>query len=255
VNCCALANNHVLDWGYTGLAETLDTLKANGVRIAGAGRNLAEAQAPADLEVPGKGRVLVFSFGATDSGIPPNWAATRTRPGVHLLDDLSPRTVGRIAAIIMQRRRARDLIVASIHWGGNWGYEIDPGHRAFAHALVEEAGVDLVHGHSSHHARGMELWRGKLILYGCGDFINDYEGIGGFENFRPDLTLMYFPTLDLSTGRLRHVSMSPMKVRRLQARHASRDDTRWLADTLDRESAPMGMRIAADEGDRLRWSG
>lgn len=39
------------------------------------------------------------------------------------------------------------------------------------------AGVDVVHGHSSHHAKGAEVYRGKLILYGAGDLISDYEGI------------------------------------------------------------------------------
>jgi len=47
--------------------------------------------------------------------------------------------------------------------------------------------VDIVHGHSSHHVKGIEVHRGKLILYGCGDFIDDYEGIKGYEAFRDDL--------------------------------------------------------------------
>jgi len=76
-------------------------------------------------------------------------------------------------------------VVASIHWGDNWGYEI-------AHNLIDHAGVDIIHGHSSHHAKGIEVWHGKPVIYGCGDFINDYEGIGGNEKYRSDLSLMYF---------------------------------------------------------------
>ena len=58
VDCCALANNHVLDWGVAGLEETLATLDVAGIRRAGAGRDLEEGMAPAVLSVPGKGRVL-----------------------------------------------------------------------------------------------------------------------------------------------------------------------------------------------------
>ncbi|HEY6043662.1 MAG TPA: CapA family protein, partial [Nitrosospira sp.] len=68
IECCALANNHVLDWGYPGLAETLNTLKKAGIKTTGAGANIHEARAPAIMPVSGKGRVLVFSFGSETSG-------------------------------------------------------------------------------------------------------------------------------------------------------------------------------------------
>jgi len=97
IHCCTLANNHVLDWGYRGLAETLQSLRRSGIATAGAGQDLQEARAPAILEVPGKGRVIVLGLGHVSSGIPGNWAATPERPGVHLLDDLSERTVAAIA--------------------------------------------------------------------------------------------------------------------------------------------------------------
>ena len=180
IDCCALANNHVLDWGYEGLAETLATLDEAGIRHAGAGPNAAEAQAPAVLDVPGKGRVLVFSFGSVTSGIPPQWAATEDRPGVNLLADLSEETGSRVAAGMRQARRPDDIIVASIHWGSNWGYEIPEAQIRFAHRLIDE-GVDLIHGHSSHHIKALELHHGRPILYGCGDFLTDYEGIEGYD--------------------------------------------------------------------------
>ncbi|MEO6825183.1 MAG: CapA family protein [Nitrosospira sp.] len=70
VDCCALANNHVLDWGYSGLFETLKTLKMADIKTAGACWNIQEARAPAIMSITGKGRVLVFSFGSETSGIP-----------------------------------------------------------------------------------------------------------------------------------------------------------------------------------------
>jgi poly-gamma-glutamate synthesis protein (capsule biosynthesis protein) len=181
LDCAALANNHVLDWGLAGLDETLETLHRAGIHTAGAGRDRDAAQEPAVLDVPGRGRLLVFSFGLGDSGIPADWYATAQRPGVAGLEDLSAQTMQQVAGLISRAKRPRDLVLVSIHWGGNWGYRVPPQHRRFAHALVEEAGVDLVHGHSSHHPKGIEVWKGKLILYGCGDFLNDYEGIEGYE--------------------------------------------------------------------------
>lgn len=97
IDCCALANNHVLDWGPSGLIETLDTLHAAGLRTAGAGRNRAEAEAAAELLVQGSRRVLDFSLGAPSSGVPPEWAATEHRPGVDFLANLSEQSVERIA--------------------------------------------------------------------------------------------------------------------------------------------------------------
>lgn len=79
----------------------------------------------------------------------------------------------------------------------------------FAHRLIDEAGVDIIHGHSSHHVKAIEVYKDKLILYGCGDFLNDYEGIGGYEEFRADLALMYFATVEPSTGKVFDLHMTP----------------------------------------------
>src|SRR5436309_11697715 len=95
IDACALANNHVLDWGYDGLSETLQTLDAAGIAHAGAGNDAEQAIKPAVLGTSANGRVLFFSFGSTTSGIPDDWRATSISPGVNLLDDLSEETAAR----------------------------------------------------------------------------------------------------------------------------------------------------------------
>jgi len=190
IDFCSLANNHILDWGYSGLRETLEVLKKVKVKNAGAGQTLKEAGAPAVMEVHGKGRVIVFSFGAGSSGIPSAWGASETEPGVNLLPDLSKRTIDSIGEKVRAVKARGDIVVASIHWGRNWGYEVPPDQISFAHGLIDEAEVDIIHGHSSHHVKGIEVYQGKLILYGCGDFLNDYEGISGYEAYGDDLTLL-----------------------------------------------------------------
>jgi poly-gamma-glutamate synthesis protein (capsule biosynthesis protein) len=254
VDCCVLANNHVLDWGRTGLEETLCTLDALGVRHAGAGRSRAEAEAPAVLASGGKGQLLVYSFAAASSGVPGAWAATETRPGVALLDDLSRATVERIAERTRAEKKPGDVAVASLHWGGNWGFGVSAEEERFAHGLVEAAGFDVVHGHSSHHVRAIEVHRGHPILYGCGDFLDDYEGITGYEEYRGDLGLLYFVTLERATGRLVRLRMTPTRVSRFRVGRARGEDAAWLAHTLGREGRRFRTSVVwADGRLELRW--
>lgn len=257
IDCCTLANNHVLDWGRNGLLDTLATLERLKIKVAGAGRNLDEASAPAALEAPTKGRVLVFSFASVTSGIPHNWASTADRAGVNLLQDLSDDRAISIAATISRARRSQDVIVVSIHWGPNWGYDVPDEQRRFAQALIDKADVSIVHGHSSHHAKAIEVYRNRLILYGCGDFLNDYEGIRGYEAYRDDLGLMYFADIEVATGNVTTLDIVPLQVRRFRLERPSDQDIDWIARTLDRESRTFGASVgrAANGHLTLSWLG
>jgi poly-gamma-glutamate capsule biosynthesis protein CapA/YwtB (metallophosphatase superfamily) len=254
LSCCSLANNHVLDWGEQGLQETLRTLDMVGIAHAGAGRTAAEAASAAVLEVAGKGRVLVFSLGSPTGGIPWEWGATEDRPGVNLLEDLSEDTARRIAGQILQQTRPGDVTVASIHWGGNWGYRVSKEQINFAHRLIDQ-GVSIVHGHSSHHVKAIEIYRERLILYGCGDFITDYEGISGYEEFRGDLALIYLVKVDPKQGQLVEVRLVPTQVRRFRLNRASAADAQWLYTLLNRLGAPFAtqVQLESDHSLTLRW--
>lgn len=243
IDCCVLANNHVLDWGRTGLLDSLTTLERLRIKTAGAGRNRDAARAPAVLSIAGEGRVLVFSFAEVTSGTPRDWAATSRAPGVNVLTDLSEATIIRVADHISQHRRPRDVIIVSVHWGPNWGYDIPQAQRHFAHSLIERADVSVIHGHSSHHAKGIEVYRGRLILYGCGDFINDYEGIRGYEDYRGDLALMYFADIDPASSTLSAATIVPLQMRKFSLLRASGPDIDWIRQTLDRESRRFGTSV------------
>ncbi len=251
IDCCVLANNHVLDWGYSGLVETLETLTRAGIKTAGAGRTEAEAAAPAVMEVPGKGAVAVFAFGLESSGVPPAWAATPDRPGVNFLPDLSERAVRRIARQVEAVARPGTIVIASLHWGGNWGYEVPDSQREFARRLIDEAGIHVVHGHSSHHPKAIEIYRRRPILYGCGDLLDDYEGIGGWEEFRGDLGLMYFPRLDPGPGTLVSFEMIPTRIRRFRITRATSEEARLLRDVLSREGQRFGTEVRLSVSDTL----
>jgi poly-gamma-glutamate capsule biosynthesis protein CapA/YwtB (metallophosphatase superfamily) len=249
IDCCVLANNHVLDWGRAGLAQTLMLLHAAGLRAAGAGRDAQEAAAPAVMELPAAGgRVLVFAYATPTSGTPAEWAATRQRGGVNFLGELSGRTAELVAEVMLQHRRAGDVVVASVHWGENWGFDIPRGQRTFAHGLIDAGAADIVYGHSSHHVKGIEVHGGKLILYGCGDLLNDYEGISGHDHdqYRAELSLMYFPVLDSATGELLSLDGVPMRTRRFRLERTAADDVSWLRGTLEREGRALGTHATAD---------
>jgi len=247
---CVLANNHVLDFGQLGLEETLRALAHAGLRAVGAGRDAGTARRPAIVPVGGGRRVLVFAFGTASSGIPPTWAAAEDRAGVALVSEASDADAAAVADRVRRVKRPGDIVVASIHWGSNWGYHVSLAQIRFAHALIDD-GVDVVHGHSSHHPRPVEVYRGKLILYGCGDFIDDYEGISGYEEYRDDLRLLYFVSIEPDTGMLVGARMAPVQARQMRLRDASHEDSQQVREILDRISRGFGSRIDLGPDDLL----
>lgn len=242
IDCCVLANNHVLDWGLEGLEDSLRSLEEAQILIAGAGRDAQEAATPARLRLESGRRLLVHAVACPSSGVPGQWAARADAPGVHLLTGHLDASAWELADRIAQDRRADDIIAISIHWGGNWGYEIDQEERELAHFLIEEAGADFVHGHSSHHPKGIEIHHGRAILYGCGDLINDYEGISGHDAFRPNLVCAFVLGLQPDGG-FETLELLPFRLRRFRLECADRDDRHWLAATLDRECRKLGTGV------------
>lgn len=242
---CVLANNHVLDFGRAGLDETLDSLARAKLRTAGAGRTADGAYAPTAIPLTPTGRVLVFALGARCSGIPSGWAATEDRSGVAYVPVLSASAADAVVRRVGAIKRAGDIVVVSVHWGSNWGYLLPRDQVRFAHALVD-GGVDIVHGHSSHHPRAVEVYRERLILHGCGDFIDDYEGIPGYEEYRDDLRVAYVVTVTAGTGRLTGLRMVPLRSRRMRLEPAPAGDRIWLRTTLDRISRSVHITLETD---------
>jgi poly-gamma-glutamate capsule biosynthesis protein CapA/YwtB (metallophosphatase superfamily) len=244
---CVLANNHILDFGPAGLAETLHTLSRAGIPTVGAGLDAEQAERPSMIAIPGGGRVVIAAAGMTSSGVSRYWTATDREAGVAVVADHSDRSAAEIADWALNLKRADDVAIVSLHWGSNWGYDIESRQVRFAHRLID-AGIDVVHGHSSHHPRPIEVYRGKLILYGCGDTVNDYEGIPGYNDYHDELRLLYFASIDRSSGALIVLHMVAMRARRMTLERASHDEAEWLRRTLEHASRRFGTRIH-DEAD------
>jgi poly-gamma-glutamate capsule biosynthesis protein CapA/YwtB (metallophosphatase superfamily) len=250
IDCCVLANNHVLDWGPEGLEETLNTLEGARIFNAGAGRDAREAATPAALRLESGRRLLVHAVACPSSGVPGRWAARADRPGVHFLTGHVDRSARELADRIARDRGPGDIVAVSIHWGGNWGYDIGEEERELAHFFIEEAQVDFIHGHSSHHPKGVEIHHNRAILYGCGDLINDYEGISGHAAFRPDLVCAFVLGLE-PDGAFAGLELLPFRLRRFRLERAGEQDRHWLAGTLDRECRKLGTGVVLDPGGRL----
>jgi poly-gamma-glutamate capsule biosynthesis protein CapA/YwtB (metallophosphatase superfamily) len=248
LDACALANNHVLDFGVDGLEETLDVLARAGLGPVGAGRDEQQAWRPVVFTAGGH-RVLVWSVGSASSGVPRSWAAAPAGAGIALLSEHSDADTHAICERVRRLKRPGDIAVVSVHWGSNWGYQVPRAQVRFAHRLID-SGVDVVHGHSSHHPRPIEIYRNRLVLYGCGDLINDYEGIAGEEQFRGDLRLLYLARLTPS-GALDELQMVPLQSRQMRLRHATEQDATWLHRALRKASRRFGTRIALAPGTRL----
>ncbi|OII59663.1 hypothetical protein BJP40_12990 [Streptomyces sp. CC53] len=243
---CVLANNHVLDFGRAGLRETLGSLADAGLRSAGAGRDAEAAWRPAVVPAGrGGGRVLVWGCAMPSSGVPPDWAAGAGRSGVAYVPVASRAAAEEVVRLVRAVKRPGDVAVVSVHWGSNWGYGVPPGQVEFAHTLVD-GGVDVVHGHSSHHPRPLELYRGRPVLYGCGDLIDDYEGIRGHEEYRDELRLLYLARLVPGGGAPAELRMAPVRARRLRLEEAASEERAWLRSVLDRVSRGFGVRVGQE---------
>jgi poly-gamma-glutamate capsule biosynthesis protein CapA/YwtB (metallophosphatase superfamily) len=240
LDACALANNHVLDFGVGGLEETLEVLTRARLGPVGAGRGAQQAWRPVALTAGGH-RVLVWSVGSASSGVPQSWAAGPERPGVAFLSEDSDDDADALCERVRRAKQPGDIVIVSVHWGSNWGYGVPRAQVRFAHRLID-SGVDVVHGHSSHHPRPVEVYRDRLVLYGCGDLINDYEGIPGKERFRGDLRLLYVAMLDPAGG-LDQLRMVPLQSRQMRLRRATVEDARWLHRVLRKASRGLGSQV------------
>lgn len=255
IDCCVLANNHVLDWGRQGLDETLRVLRQAGLHCAGAGADGDAAWAPATLPLAGRARLLVFACATGTSGVPAGWSAAPMHSGIALLPDLSEATARLLAEDVARRRGPEDLVLVSLHWGGNWGFDLPLEHRDFAHRLIDLGAADVVHGHSSHHPLPIEVYRGKPIFYGCGDLINDYEGIALQGSLRGDVGCLYFVTLALDSRCLQRLDIVALQRQRFRLTAADAAARRWLKRVFKVGGCSLAPLRSARrlKGWSLRW--
>lgn len=235
VDCVTLANNHVLDYGMDALLECLSLLDRAGIKRTGAGASLAEALTPAIVGLS-QGRFGVVSL--TDNE--PEWEAGEKKAGIHYIaydaKGLIEPYRSRLAQVLKQVRSQADLVIVSAHVGPNWGPP-SAAMRTLAHQIID-LGADLYWGHSNHTPQGIELYKGKAILYSSGDFIDDYA-IDSAE--RNDLSFLFI--LELERGRIARIVLHPVCIEDLYVRLAKDQEIAFLQRTMQAKCASFGSRV------------
>jgi len=235
IDYCSLANNHTLDYQVPGMFETMQSLDKSGIKWAGVGKNKEQAQKPTILSFGGK-TMACFSFADHYDF----WAATKEAPGINYIDvdNYTDRDIDEIKMLTAEVRTKEkvDLIAVSLHWGSNYCWQPSPQFVKFAHQLVDNCGVDLIHGHSSHHIQGVEVYKGKPILYGCGDFVDDYAVD---KEFRNDLGFIYQLYLDSQSTKWKSIELVPTKIATFQVTRPG-NDRDFLITRMKELSAKFG---------------
>jgi poly-gamma-glutamate synthesis protein (capsule biosynthesis protein) len=270
----SLANNHSLDYGYEALFETIEGLDRLGIRHIGAGRSVADAVAPEILEVNGRR----IGFVAFTSLLPTGAAASDRRPGlapihVHVAYEVNPyfemeepgnppvvktwadpQDLRTFEQVIRDLRPQVDFLIVSAHWGFGAGEELAEYQRPLGHALID-AGADVIFGNHVHAVHGVEVYRGKAILYSPGNFIAQQprEGLSDFAvRLLDDMsTDGYAARLDVSPSGSYSVRITPTVTDENGLPvFAHGEDFERIANRLVRLSAELGTSISVD-GDTL----
>lgn len=256
IRCLALANNHILDYGAVGLADTMALLDGAGIAHAGAGATRAAAARPAVIDLPG---LRIGVIAATDQMR--SFRAGPQQAGTHYMrfDSDAPGLAAIFDAAAQLRAGGCGTIVLSLHWGPNMRQHPKARFRAFAH-LAFEGGIDIVHGHSAHVIQAVESYRGGVIFYDTGNFIDDYLNIWNFAGhwgfpFRHDDWSFVF-LLDLRDGRPRRLRLSPVCTRPWPVRLARGAAFEAIVTRMMRLGRPFGTALCRTaEGLELNLSG
>jgi poly-gamma-glutamate synthesis protein (capsule biosynthesis protein) len=222
-----LAGNHIFDAGEIGVTDTVAHVRKAGLVPVGAGADLTEARTPAIVERGGL-RIGVLSFNCV--GPRESWATSR-KAGcayVHVLthyelDHASPggpprvytfadpESLDAMAADVAALRAEVDVVLVGLHKGvGHTPVTVAMYESPVARAAID-AGADAVFGHHAHNMRGIEVWRGKPIFHGLGNFVTVTRALTPAESgdsveraawaerrkvlygFAPDPDMRYYP--------------------------------------------------------------
>ncbi|MCP9469948.1 MAG: CapA family protein [Nitrospira sp.] len=235
IDCVALANNHVLDYGAEAMLDCLTLLDRSGIGRCGAGSNLNEASAPAWLR-SSQGRLAVVAV--TDNE--PDWEAGPETPGVYFIaydhQGLRDPHRSRLTQVLAQVRRQADFVIVSAHVGANWGAP-----SAAMRRLAQEIillGADCYWGHSNHTPQGIELFDGRVILYSTGDFIDDYA-VDPEE--RNDLSFLF--TVDVEQSRATQVRLYPVQIENFRVRLARGEEAALVSGRMRTKCAVFGTVV------------
>ncbi len=292
----SFASNHALDYGYDAFFDTIENLQKNGIEVLGVGKNLEEARRPIILERKGT-RIAFLAYNSITMAWLRGYAADIDRPGCNPLRAYTfyepigfgyqPGTPGKPISFAYPEDKARmvedisrakalaDVVVVMQHAGVLYVHALIAMYqKEIAYAAID-AGADIVLQHHAHMLKGIEMYKGKAIFYGLGNFafdstrtyetrwrneINEYYGIKvepGWERypFPPESRNALAVSCLLSDKRLKKVTYLPCYINQLaQAEILTRADKRSdsVYNYVEEISRIQGLNIQfRREGDEV----
>jgi poly-gamma-glutamate capsule biosynthesis protein CapA/YwtB (metallophosphatase superfamily) len=232
VGVCAvgLANNHALDYEVEALADTLEGLRAARIAFAGAGMDVNEAR-NGTVVVAGGLRVGVVAV----SDHPEEFAAASGTPGIAYAD-LRQGIPAWLEAELARVRAECDLLVAFLHWGFNMTSKPAAWQREAGRAL-QDAGADLVAGHSAHVFHGVGWAERGPLAFDLGDALDDYRVDAELRN---DLGVM---ALWRPRDADRELELVGLALDFCHTRLAEGAEAEWIAARLERACAELGTAV------------
>lgn len=181
VDIVLLANNHIYDYGEDAMLDTLDILNTSNIDYVGAGRNIEEACKIVYYDME-EGRIAyVAASRAEKNRMTPQ--ATQDAPGILLAYDSE-----KIISLVQEAAKNSDFVVANVHWGTEYSFDLEPVQKELGHALVD-AGADIVIGTHPHVLQGIELYKNTPIFYSLGNFwFNEKDLYSGYVKATIDPT-------------------------------------------------------------------
>lgn len=262
IDYVSLANNHILDYDIEALEETLELLDNNGILHSGAGRNLNEVIQPAiieyEIKIQGSSNKTIYKNISTNNGEKnkdrnfirvgivsltdnqPEWEATMETAGVNYIPiTLHPdEYLNRLQFCIENAKKNSDIVVVSCHVGPHYRENPSTAYVKFAHKIID-LGADIYWGHSNHMPQGIEIYRNKIIMYDCGDFIDDYAIDTIHRNDLSFIFLIHFDDLkeynkinNKSSLSIKEIELIPTKIHDFKANIAMLDDADIAIDRM-----------------------
>jgi poly-gamma-glutamate capsule biosynthesis protein CapA/YwtB (metallophosphatase superfamily) len=295
-NIVSMAGNHALDWGKDALVDCIDRLRRDHIASVGAGSDIDEARRPAIIERHGT-RIAFLSY---CSVAPRGYYASKDKPGVapmraithyEPLEEDQPGTPCEILTYpleedltdlitdIKKARREADIVVVSMHWGVHYFRALIAGYQVLVARAAIDAGADIIFGHHPHILKGVEVYKGKMILYSLGNFAFDsrpkavdtvwysrrrkvYQGLfkvpereeGSAFRFQPESRNSVIAKLAIRDKRILQVSLIPVLINsRAQPEPLSasapegRKVIQYLTDITREAQLNASFTVAGDE--------
>lgn len=224
-----LANNHSFDFNEEGFLETTQLLDSKKIKHVGAGQDINQAR---KLEILEKNGIKIGVIGYTDNE--PDWAATLEKAGINYI------RIGQIEKIehdIKSIRNQVDVLIVSIHWGPNKIERPEKTFIEFAHKIID-CGADLIHGHSAHIFQGIEIYNGKAIIYGAGDFIDDYMIYSDQHN---DHSFLF--QAKITKDGVQQLKLIPVYISEMQVNLAKNELAQKILNHMKKLSAEFGTKL------------